>query len=320
MRASAPRNARTSAGSTSGATKACPMPRTRMKVSLPRFTFLSCAISVHQGVRVGCEPGHRADVGRQPDRRKMIAPRARPRCDGSRPSRAENSNAQHDAERDRLAVQQPVGKAGRRLERMAEGVAEIEQRALAGLALVARHDRGLAAAARPRSRARAPDRRRTRPASSPPARRRSRRRRAGRISRPPHSRRGIRAAEACRAARCRRSPGSADGTRRPGSCRGAELIPVLPPTEESTCASSVVGTCTTSRPRRSDRRGEAREIADHAAAERDHHVVALDARIEQPVADLLEHRASSSTPRPAARRSASRGCRRPRAPPRPPPR
>jgi hypothetical protein len=30
-----------------------------------------------------------------------------------------------------------------------------------------------------------------------------------------------------------------------------ELIPVLPPTEESTCASKVVGTCTTSRPRRS---------------------------------------------------------------------
>ena len=48
---------------------------------------------------------------------------------------------------DRLAVQQPVGEAGRRLERVAEGVAEIEQRALAGLALVARDDRGLGAAA-----------------------------------------------------------------------------------------------------------------------------------------------------------------------------
>ena len=47
---------------------------------------------------------------------------------------------------DALAMEQPVGKTGRGLQRMAEGVAEIEQRALAGLALVARHDRGLGAA------------------------------------------------------------------------------------------------------------------------------------------------------------------------------
>ena len=48
---------------------------------------------------------------------------------------------QRHAERDRLAVQQPVGEAGGGFERVAEGVAEIEQRALAGLALVARDDR-----------------------------------------------------------------------------------------------------------------------------------------------------------------------------------
>ena len=63
------------------------------------------------------------------------------------PRRAENSNGERHAEPDRLAVQQPVGEAGRRLERVAEGVAEIEQRAVAGLALVARDDRGLGAAA-----------------------------------------------------------------------------------------------------------------------------------------------------------------------------
>ena len=40
---------------------------------------------------------------------------------------------------------QPVGKAGRCLERMPESVAEIELCALANLALVARHDRGLGA-------------------------------------------------------------------------------------------------------------------------------------------------------------------------------
>ena len=43
-------------------------------------------------------------------------------------------------------MEQAIGKAGRRFQRVAEGVAEIEQRALAGLALVARDDRGLGAA------------------------------------------------------------------------------------------------------------------------------------------------------------------------------
>ncbi len=43
-------------------------------------------------------------------------------------------------------MEQPVGKAGRGLQRMAEGMTEIEQRAFAGLALVARHDRSFSAA------------------------------------------------------------------------------------------------------------------------------------------------------------------------------
>jgi len=43
------RNARTCAGSTLFSTNAWPMPRTRMKVSLPRFTFLSCAIKSING-------------------------------------------------------------------------------------------------------------------------------------------------------------------------------------------------------------------------------------------------------------------------------
>jgi hypothetical protein len=46
-----------------------------------------------------------------------------------------------------FAVEQAVRKACRGFERMAEGVAEIEQRPLARLALVAHHDRGLCAAA-----------------------------------------------------------------------------------------------------------------------------------------------------------------------------
>src|SRR5204862_5198962 len=38
------KNSRMSAGSTSAAIKLLPMPRTRMNVSAPRLTFLSCAI------------------------------------------------------------------------------------------------------------------------------------------------------------------------------------------------------------------------------------------------------------------------------------
>jgi len=52
--------------------------------------------------------------------------------------------------------------------------------------------------------------------------------------------------------------------RRAGSCPAAKLMPVLPPTEESTCASSEVGTCTKSTAAAQDRRREAGEIADHA--------------------------------------------------------
>ena len=43
---------------------------------------------------------------------------------------------------------------------------------------------------------------------------------------------------------------AAGGTRRSGSCRAAWLTPTLPPIALSTCASSVVGTCTRRMPRR----------------------------------------------------------------------
>ena len=53
---------------------------------------------------------------------------------------------QHHADRDALAMEQPVGKPGGGFQRMAERVAEIEQRSLAVLAFVARDDRRLGAA------------------------------------------------------------------------------------------------------------------------------------------------------------------------------
>ena len=75
------------------------------------------------------------------------------------------------ADGDRLAMQQPVGIAGKRLERMAESVAEIEQSAGAALlALVGRDDRGLGAdAGLDRMAALSPERRTPR-ANSAPAR------------------------------------------------------------------------------------------------------------------------------------------------------
>src|SRR5450631_2811678 len=79
-------------------------------------------------------------MGGQANRRKMSA---RPRCVRF----AYQSLAGGEFERHRLAMQQAAGEAGAGLQRVTEGVAEIEQRTLAGFALVARHDVGLAAAA-----------------------------------------------------------------------------------------------------------------------------------------------------------------------------
>ena len=87
-------------------------------------------------------------------------------------------------------------------------------------------------------------------------------------------------------------------------------MPVLPPTEESTCASSVVGTCTKSSAAAHDRGGEAGEVADHAAAERDHEIAALDARREQRVADLLEACAKLFELSPGGTRFRRTRCRR----------
>ena len=69
---------------------------------------------------------------------------------------------QRHADRHALAMHEAGAVvAGRRLQRMAERVAEIEQRAVAGLEFVARDDIGLGAAAIRRSPRCAPDRRQT---------------------------------------------------------------------------------------------------------------------------------------------------------------
>src|SRR5258708_35148374 len=63
---------------------------------------------------------------------------------------------QHHADGNAFAMEQAVGKAGGGLKRMPEGMTEIEQCALAGLALVAGHDRGLCRAAVANAPSRAP--------------------------------------------------------------------------------------------------------------------------------------------------------------------
>ena len=68
------------------------------------------------------------------------------------------------------------------------------------------------------------------------------------------------------------------------------LMPVLPPTEESTWASSVVGTWMKSTPRSSTDGGEAGEVADHAAAQRHQRRLAVGAPVEQLVHQPAEAR------------------------------
>src|SRR6185503_11079700 len=96
----------------------------------------------HQLLDVRSAPGNLTDMGRQPDRRKMRLG-ARGLRGWKEPLPGRELARQRHAERDRLAVQKTLRVAGRRLERVAEGVAEIEQSTLAGLALVAADDRGL---------------------------------------------------------------------------------------------------------------------------------------------------------------------------------
>ena len=83
-------------------------------------------------------------VGR-PDPGKVALDARRVRF-GDHPELRGQFRRQHHADGNAFAVEQPVGKAGRGLQRVAESMAEIEQRAFAGLALVARDDRGLGAA------------------------------------------------------------------------------------------------------------------------------------------------------------------------------
>ena len=93
------RKARTSSASTSGAMKLSPTPRARMKVSLPRFTFLSWAISVHQLIDAGFRsPGFRAAWVGRPTAARCAATRSASLGAEQAETRRERKG-QHHAER-----------------------------------------------------------------------------------------------------------------------------------------------------------------------------------------------------------------------------
>ena len=70
----------------------------------------------------------RSEGCRQPDPGEMLSNAIGIR-DWTKPSLDREIEGEHAAERHRLAVQQPVGVARLRLERMAEGMTEVEPRA-----------------------------------------------------------------------------------------------------------------------------------------------------------------------------------------------
>ena len=122
------------------------MPLARMKVSAPRLTFLSWAMAcISVSAAIG-SPGMSAmRVGRPTAARWAATRRVSSWRDQAAPGR--EGEGEHHADRHRLAVEQAVGIAGGGFQRVAEGVAEIEQGAGAALlALVGGDDCGLAAA------------------------------------------------------------------------------------------------------------------------------------------------------------------------------
>jgi len=93
----------------------------------------------HQHIDIGLVAGNIGNARRQADGCKMTRDaRGLFRRQQAAPGRERES--QRHADRHRLAMQQATGKSRGRFQRMAESMAEIEQRALAAFAFVARDD------------------------------------------------------------------------------------------------------------------------------------------------------------------------------------
>ena len=113
----------------------------------PSRTFLSLPIccSSAAGVKRRALPIWLIAIGRPTA--SIMPAHARHRFGRAEAELGREIESEPHAQRHRLAMQQRVAEAGLGFERMAEGVAEIQERALAGLALVDRDDSGLGGAA-----------------------------------------------------------------------------------------------------------------------------------------------------------------------------
>src|SRR4029077_13659801 len=237
----------------------------------------------HQPVRIGAQGRHIVWPRRQADRCKMMRDAAGViRRHETKPGgELERAN---DAERDRLTMQQLAGEPRRRLEGVAESVAEIEQRALAGLALVARDDPGFAAACdRDRMLTGRTAREHILPIHLEPGK-------ETRIAEQAEFRKlGVAGAKLARWQGVeQRGVGDDEGR----LMERADKVLAVPRVDRGLAADRGIDLRQQCgwhlhdiEPAAQDRRGKAGEIADYTAAERDHHVVALDTRFEQPVAD-----------------------------------
>ena len=276
------------------------MPRTSTRASLPPFTFLSWAISRSSASGAGLSPGIAAiSVGRP------TAARCRSTRAASPAGQSPRSTEKVKASRMPMAIaspcSEPVGIAGEGFERVTEGVAEIEQSARALLlrssaATMAALARALVSTAWRRS---APGVRRRfpRPIRFEPGEER-------RIAEQPvFHHLGIAGTELARAER--RQHGDV-GEHQARLVEGADQVLALPGVDAGLAADRGVD-LGQQRGRHlhdadaapQDAGGEAGQVADHAAAEGDDAVAALDAELEQAARKATPARGSSCSPRPA---------------------
>ena len=194
---------------------------------------------------------------------------------------------QHHADGNALAMEQAIGEAGCSLQRMAEGMTEIEQRALAVFALVAGDNRGLGAAG-------GCDRVLARSAAGKDV---------GMVGVEPgeegfiaeHAIFGDFGVAGAELARRQRIEHGGIGNHQNRLMKRAEQVLALRRVDAGLAADRRIHL----RQKRGrhlheidaatqDRRRKAGEIADHAAAERDHQIVAFDLCRDQGLADLFE--------------------------------
>ncbi len=290
LRNSSSRKTRTFATSTFLAMKLCPMSRARMKVSAPRLTFLSWAMAFEDFVDV-------ARLGRQSlrDARRQ-ADGAQMRLDPLGGLRRTETFARGKAEgaghADRHAL--AMDEAGRIVaddlfQRVTKGVAEVEQRAIALLGLVAGDHRRLGLAGdRDGVLQLRPARENRRPVALQPGEE------IGAVDQAVFDHFRVAGGEF---ARRQRGEAAGVGEHQRGLVEGADQIFAVRGIDAGLAADRGIDLRQHGGRNLHEihaapqaRGGEAGEIAHHAAAERDQQVAALHARVQRGFAKLLEVR------------------------------